>query len=97
MKPIATRQEFDIYLRDARYEIDKLAAQDPADRTLTSIVKQLEYIENATSTGANLDAATKKRLTMGLLAHRELKGEFENVADLIIALHNFIDQRMPTA
>lgn len=92
-----TRLEFDVGLRDALYGIGQLLQADPTDPTYLALSNQLKAIEQWTAGGKDLTQQQKDRVTMGLVAQRELKGDDPDLAALLIGLHNHILQRMPTA
>jgi hypothetical protein len=91
-----TRLEFDVGLRDARHTVGQLLQSDPNDPLYRAISNQLEAIEQWTLGGRNLTQKQKDRVNMGLVAQRELKGDDPDLAALLIGLHNYILQRMPT-
>jgi hypothetical protein len=93
---LKTRQEFDVYMRDAIYAMTKLIAENPADKMLKAILNQLEAIEKWTAGGKNLTEDQKNRIYMGLQAQREM-ADFVDEKDLVISLHNYIIVRMPNA
>jgi hypothetical protein len=92
-----TRLEFDVGLRDALYAIGQLLQADPSDPLYVALSNQLKSVEQWTAGGKNLTQQQKDRINMGLVAQRELKGDEPDLAALLIGLHNFILQRMPTA
>ncbi len=95
IQDIQTRQEFDVYLRDALYMMGQLVKEFPADKTIFAVHRQLEAIEQWTAGGKNMSDDQKKRIIMGLQMQRELS-DFQDEKDLVIALHNYILLRMPS-
>lgn len=92
---IKTRQEFEHYLVEALAKIKKLVDDVPNDKTLFAVLRQLEAIQQWTAGGKNMSQADKERIIMGLQAHREM-GDFPVEQDLVLALNNYIETRMPS-
>lgn len=93
---IKDRQEFDNYLLEALAKMKKLVQDVPLDKTLFAVLRQLEAIEQWTANRQNMTADQKKRIVMGLQAHREMV-DFPVEQDLVLALNNYIEGSMPTA
>jgi hypothetical protein len=93
---IQDRDEFDTYLIDAQVKMTKLIQGVGSDPVLSPVLRQLEAIEQWTSNGANMTSDQKKRIVMGLQAHREM-ADFPVEQDLVLALNNYILRTMPTA
>ena len=96
IQDIKTRQEFDSRLHDALDMFAKLVQDNPGDKTIFAVHRQLEAIEGWTAGGKNMTEDEKQRIVMGLQASRELM-DFVDEADLVKSLHNFILLKMPTA
>jgi hypothetical protein len=94
---LTTRRAFDVGLRDALDGIGVLLQADPTDPTCIALANQLQAIAQWTAGGQDLTQQQKDRVTLGLVAQRELKGDAPELAALLIGLHNHILQRMPTA
>jgi hypothetical protein len=91
---IQTRQEFNTCLRDALDMFRKLVHDNPGDKTIFAVHRQLEAIEGWTAGGNDMTEAQKKRIVMGLQAQRELM-DFPDEKALVISLHNYILLKMP--
>lgn len=92
-----TRRELELSLRDALHAIALLLESDPTDPAYLAVSNQLAAIVRWTAGGANLTQAQKDRITMGLVAQREIMGDEPELAALLIGLHHHILRRMPTA
>jgi hypothetical protein len=96
IRDILTRQEFDICLREALDMFRELVQDNPDDKTVVAVRRQLEAIEEWTAGGKNMTEDQKERIVMGLQAQRELM-DFSDEKDLAISLHNYILLKMPSA
>jgi hypothetical protein len=96
IQDIQTRPEFDMLLRDALNMFKQLVQDNPADKTIFAVHRQLEAIQGWTAGGNDMTEAQKKSIVMGLQAQRELM-DFVDEKDLVISLHNYILLTMPTA
>ena len=96
IRDIRTRREFDVCLRDALALFRKLVQDNPGDKTIFAIHRQLEAIDGWTAGGNTMTEAQKNGIVMGLQAQRELM-DFADERDLVISLHNYVLLTMPTA
>jgi hypothetical protein len=93
---IRSRQEFEKHLAEAIVKMKKLIQTEGDDPILIAVLRQLEAVEQWTSGDRNLTADEKKRIVMGLQAHRQMQ-DFPDEQDLVLALHVYIETDMPTA
>jgi hypothetical protein len=93
--PIASRADFDAGLQRALIEVAALHRDEPGDPTLIGLRHQLEALVAWTADGRALTTPQRERVTMGLVAQRELKADVPALAALLIALHTWILQQMP--
>ena len=93
---IKSREEFDNRLQEAMAKMAVLVKDIPEDKTLFAVQRQLLAIAHWTEDGRDMTQPQKGRIAMGLQASREMM-DFEVEQDLVIALHNYIESRMPTA
>jgi hypothetical protein len=93
---IKDRQEFDNHLLDAQTRVKQLIQKVGPDPVLAAVTRQLEAIASWTANGQNMSQQQKDRIVMGLQASREM-ADFPVEQDLVCALHNYLESRMPTA
>jgi hypothetical protein len=93
---ILSENEFGLHLDEAIHQVGLLKSQYAGDRTLESILAQLEHLKKWVADQNGLTEAQKDRFTMGLLAQRELRGDDPVLADVVIALHNYLMANIST-
>lgn len=93
---IKNREEFDKYLAEAIPKLAKLAKEMPDEKVFFAVHRQLEAIKGWTADGKNMTRAQKDKIIMGVQASREMDG-FYVEQNLVIALDNYIEAKMPNA
>ena len=93
---IKSRQEFDDLLEQAIVKVGKLSKEFPDEKVFFAVHRQLETIKEWTDGGRNMTRAQKDKIIMGVQASREM-GVFEVEQDLVIALDNYLEAKMPNA
>lgn len=94
---LTTRDEFDAALLAARRGVAELLRGDPTDPLYVTLDHQLEALHQWTRDDLWPSHAERDRLTLGLLAQRELKPDAPTLAALLIALHNYVATTAPLA
>ncbi|HVZ35974.1 MAG TPA: hypothetical protein VG963_26285 [Polyangiaceae bacterium] len=87
---IENRQEFERYLVEAIAKMKALIVNEPDDKTLKAVLRQLEAIQQWTANGQTMTRGQVAKIVMGLQAHREM-GDFPVEQDLVLALNNYIE------
>jgi len=90
MRPlIRSRQEFDNSVDEAIPKIKQLITDVGSDPVLVSVLRQLEAIQQWTANGLDLTPEQDKRITMGLVALRQMAA-FPDEQDLVVTIDNYI-------
>lgn len=94
---ILTRTEFDDLLDEATRRFSGHLAARPAYPPFVSMARQLEAIRAWTTGGRIPPMAEKRRLTLAVLAARELEDQDEELASILGALQGYVVERMGDA
>lgn len=92
---LSSRADFDTALLTARSGLAELLRTDPADPLYLALHHQLEALHAWTRDEQWPSRADRERLTLGLLAQRELKPDAPHLAALLIGLHGYVSNVTP--
>jgi len=87
---IASFEEFDRILQQARADIAGLHAEVPDDQPLHSVHLQLEALHNWTRDGRQPTQDEKDRLNFGLIASRNLDDLCPDVCSVLYKLASYV-------
>jgi hypothetical protein len=91
MTAITSVSDFGAALAEARGQMNNLAMKYPGDDFLDSIVRQLAFVFEWTNGGHRPTDEQIKKLSFGVMASRAVHELDPNLAELLYALADFLD------